>query len=264
MAFALEGREPPPHQLRPGPAQVLRPGHVPLPFGRRASRRPLRGLHRHRHHHALEAHAGLERPAPDGLGRLRPARRELRHQDRGPPPRHHRAGGRQLPPPDRLGGVRLRLGAGGQHDRPRLLQVDAVDLPAPVRQGPGLRGHGPHQLVPLLQDGPGQRGGDPGPLRALRDAGRPQGHAPVAPAHHPLRRPPAGRPERGRLARIDAGHAAQLDRPLRGGRGVLPAGRIGGRATVAAGRSGSSPPGPTRCSARPTWCWRPSTRWWPS
>ena len=26
-------------------------------------------------------------------------------------------------------------------------------------------------------------------------------------------------------------------------------------------RSGSSPPGPTRCSAPPTWCWRPSTRW---
>ena len=26
-------------------------------------------------------------------------------------------------------------------------------------------------------------------------------------------------------------------------------------------RSRCSPPGPTRCSARPTWCWRPSTRW---
>ena len=26
-------------------------------------------------------------------------------------------------------------------------------------------------------------------------------------------------------------------------------------------RSRSSPPGPTRCSAPPTWCWRPSTRW---
>ena len=25
--------------------------------------------------------------------------------------------------------------------------------------------------------------------------------------------------------------------------------------------SASSPPGPTRSSARPTWCWRPSTRW---
>ena len=26
-------------------------------------------------------------------------------------------------------------------------------------------------------------------------------------------------------------------------------------------RSGCSPPGRTRCSARPTWCWRPSTSW---
>ena len=26
-------------------------------------------------------------------------------------------------------------------------------------------------------------------------------------------------------------------------------------------RSASSPPAPTRCSARPTWCWRPSIRW---
>ena len=29
-------------------------------------------------------------------------------------------------------------------------------------------------------------------------------------------------------------------------------------------RSRSSPPGPTRCSAPPSWCWRPSTRWWTS
>ena len=52
---------------------------------------------------------------------------------------------------------------------PALLQVDAVDLPAAVPQGPGLRGHGPHQLVPVVQDRAGQRGGQPGPLRALRD-----------------------------------------------------------------------------------------------
>ncbi len=35
-----------------------------------------------------------------------------------------------------------------------------------------------------------------------------------------------------------------------------------GPAGVAARASRSSPPGPTPCSARPTWCWRPSTRWW--
>ena len=84
---ALERRAAAQDHLRPGQAQVLRPGHVPLPLGRGAARRALRGLHRHRHHHPLEADAGLERAAPDGLGRLRPARRELRHQDRRPPAR---------------------------------------------------------------------------------------------------------------------------------------------------------------------------------
>ena len=29
-------------------------------------------------------------------------------------------------------------------------------------------------------------------------------------------------------------------------------------------RSKFSPPGPTPCGAPPSWCWRPSTRWWPS
>ena len=129
------------------------------------------------------------------------------------------AGDRQLPPPDRLGRLRLRLGARGQHHRPGVRQVDAVDLPPALREGPGLRGRRPHQLVPVVQDRPGQRRGQPGALRALRHAGRAQGHAPVDAAHHPLRRPAARGSGRARLARVDAGHAAQLDRPLRGRRG---------------------------------------------
>jgi hypothetical protein len=64
---------------------------------------------------------------------------------------------------------------------------------------------------------------------------------------------------RARLARIDAGHAAQLDRPQRGRRGGVRSARPGPGA-----RSASSPPGRTRCTARPTWCCRPSTRWSPS
>ena len=42
------------------------------------------GLHRHRHPLPLQADARLQRPAPDGLGRLRPARRAVRHQDQRP------------------------------------------------------------------------------------------------------------------------------------------------------------------------------------
>ena len=46
----------------------------PYPSGAGLARRPSRGLHRHRHHRALQAAARLQRAAPDGLGRVRPAR----------------------------------------------------------------------------------------------------------------------------------------------------------------------------------------------
>ena len=96
--------------------------------------------------------------------------------------------------------------------------------------------------------------------------------AAVDAADHRLRRAAARRPRPGRLARVDQGHAAQLDRPQRGGRGRFPrrqpsaiadrsrSASAGFRATRA-GRHPSSPPAPTRCSAPPTWCSRPSTRW---
>ncbi len=55
------------------------------------------------------------------------------------------------------------------------------------------------------------------------------------------------------LARGHQAAAAQLDRPLRGRPRRLPA--------WTASTSRSSPPARTPCSAPPTWCWRPSTRW---
>ena len=76
----------------------------PYPSGAGPARRPLRGLHRDRHRRALEADAGVRRAAPDGLGRVRPARRALRHQARRPPARHDRADDRQLPAPARAVG----------------------------------------------------------------------------------------------------------------------------------------------------------------
>ena len=45
---------------------------------------------------------------------------------------------------------------------PGYMQVDAVDLPAALPAGPGLRGRHPHQLVPVMQDRPRQRRGEPG------------------------------------------------------------------------------------------------------
>ncbi len=68
--------------LRSRPAQALRPRHVPVPQRGRPARRPPRGLHRHRYPLPLQADARVQRPAPDGLGRLRPARRAVRHRDR--------------------------------------------------------------------------------------------------------------------------------------------------------------------------------------
>ena len=119
--------------FRPRQAEVLRARHVPLPQRLGAARRPSRGLHGHRHHRALQAHAGLQRAAPDGLGRLRPARRAARHQDRRAPAREHGAQHRQLQDAAQQHRLQLRLGPRGQHDRSGLLQVDAVDFPAAVQ-----------------------------------------------------------------------------------------------------------------------------------
>ncbi len=50
-----------------------------------------------------------------------------------PPPHHDPGQHRHLPPPDQVARLLLRLGPRGRHHRPRLLQVDAVDLPADLR-----------------------------------------------------------------------------------------------------------------------------------
>ncbi len=94
------------------------------------------------------------------------------------------------------------------------------------KQGPGLRGHRAHQLVPVVQDRPGQRRSHAGVLRALWQRGRAQRHAPVVAAHHPLRGSVVGGLGGPGLARVYLGHAAQLDRPLRRGRGHLQGRRV--------------------------------------
>ena len=48
-------------------AEVLLPGYVPLPIGRRPTRGASRGLHRHRHSVSLQANAGLQRPPSHGI-----------------------------------------------------------------------------------------------------------------------------------------------------------------------------------------------------
>ena len=79
-------------------------------------------------------------------------------------------GDRQLPPADRRGRLRLRLGARGQHHRPGATSSGRSGSSCScTSRGLAYEGDGPHQLVPVVQDRPGQRGGQPGALRALRD-----------------------------------------------------------------------------------------------
>ena len=107
--------------------------------------------------------------------------------------------------------------------------------------------------MPERRDRARQRAGDRRPLRALRHAGRgPPARAVVLP-HHRLRRPAARRPRDDRVARARGHDAAQLDRPLRGRRGHVLAARSWAPTTR------SSPRARTRCSARRSSSWRPST-----
>ncbi len=69
------------------------------------------------------------------------------------PARHHADQHRHLPPADPVPRPQLRLGPRGRHDRPGLLQVDAVDLPPTVQQlrrpdrPPGQAGRAPAERV---------------------------------------------------------------------------------------------------------------------
>ena len=164
-----------------------------------------------------------QRAAPDGLRRLRPAGREPRDQDRPASARVDRgvdrgSSGSQF----RALGHLDRLDARVRHPRARVLPLDPVDLPAPVRARPRLPQGGRGQVVPQRPDRAGERAGDRRPLRALRHAGRGPPARAVVLQDHRLRRPPARRPRDGRVAAARRDDAAELDRPLGGRRGGLP------------------------------------------
>jgi hypothetical protein len=95
-------------------------------------------------------------------------------------------------------------------------------------------------------DGKSERGGHPVVRVPMR---------PVDAAHHRLRRSPRRGPRRRRLARVDQEDAARLGRAI-GGRADLVR-----RRGLRRRRSRCSRRGPTRCSAPPISCSRPSTRW---
>mmetsp|Transcript_20064 Transcript_20064/g.31616 ORF Transcript_20064/g.31616 Transcript_20064/m.31616 type:complete len:533 (+) Transcript_20064:651-2249(+) len=221
----LQGRAP------RGQGEEVHPGHVPIPLGRRPARGPPRGLHRHGHHGPVLPHEGPGRAAPHGLGQLRAARRAARHQHRHAPPGDHRREHRQLQAPAQEPGLRLRLGPGGGHHRPRLRQVDPVDLPPALQEGLGHAERGAGELVPGAGHGAGQRGGDRRALGARVAPGQAAAAAPVGVQDHRVRRPAGGRAGGGgpAVARGHPGRAEGLDRPLRRGADRLPGGGRGGR-----------------------------------
>ena len=242
--------------LRPRQEEVLHPRHVPVPVWRRPPCRPSRRLHGDGHLRPLPAQPRLQRPAPHGMGRLRPPRRAVRDRHGHAPRDHDEEEHRQLPPPDPVARLQLRLGPRGRDDRPVLLQVDAVDLQEALREGPRLRCRSAGELVPGPWHRPRQRGGHQWPLRARQPPRRAPPDAPVDAEDHGLRGASARRPRGAGLARRRQGDAAQLDRQVHRRRGHL---RHNGAAPRSpspqrwATKSWSTPPAATRSSARPTW-----------
>ena len=249
----LGGRQPGRARVRPLEAEVLRAGDASLPLGRAPRRAPqvLRGGRRDR---PLPPPSRLRGDPPDGLRRVRAAGREQRDQDRRAAARGDRALDRLLPAPVPRVGDLDRLVSRARHPHPRVLPLDPMDLPPPVRARPRLPDRGPGPVVPEGRDRPRQRAGRRRPLRALRHPGRPAQARAVVPADHRVRRPAARRlrPDRV-LARARGDDAAQLDRPLGGRRGRLPLSEGSSTST-----SPSSPPVPTPSSAQPSSSSHPS------
>ena len=108
------------------------------------------------------------------------------------------------------------------HD-PALLPLAAVAVPALPRARARLPQGRAGEVVPERPDRARERAGARGRhVRALRRAGRVAGDGAVVLPDHRLRAGAARRPRDGRLAGVDQGAAAELDRPLRGGRARLP------------------------------------------
>ncbi len=128
----------------------------------------------------------------------------------------------------------------GQHDRPRLFQMDAMDFPAAVRvvvqsgdeqggtdfdlhrqrsrqRAAGVRVGSPRELVPRAGHGAGERGSRRWQERGGRLPGRTPAHAPVDAADHGLRGTAHQGTGRAGLAGVDQTAATQLDRTQRGG-----------------------------------------------
>ena len=94
----------------------------------------------------LQGHTVLR---ADRVRRVRHPLGELRAEGGRAPDGTDPAQHRQLPPPARPRGADGRLDALGRHHRARLLQVDAVGLPAALKRGLAVQEEGGGELVPV-------------------------------------------------------------------------------------------------------------------
>ena len=169
-------------------AQVLRAHRVPLSERRRHACRPHQGLFRHGGHLPQAQDAGLQRPVPDRLRRIRTARRELRDKDRHPSAHSHRPEHPQFHRPAQARRLRIRLEPRCRYDRHRLLQVDPVDIPQDVRARTRFPRQGVRQLLPELQMRALQRGLTGRQVRHLPQRCYPEVEGCLVPAHNGIRR----------------------------------------------------------------------------
>ena len=247
----------------PGEAEVLRPRDVPVPVGPPAHGARAQLLDRRRGR-AHQADAGVRRALPDGLGRLRAAGRERRHQGR--------ASTRAKWTYDNIANMRRQLQRMGfsydwaPRDRdlpPGLLPVGAAALHRDVRARAGLPQGAPwstgarsaRRCSPTSRwsDGYCWRHEDTPVEQKELDA--------VVPQDHRLRRGAARRSS----TSLEGGWPERVLTMQRNWIGKSEGAEIRFALERPVGRdrrrSRSSPPGPTRSSAPPSCASPPSTRW---
>ena len=260
LAGALGGARPARHGSRGRhAAQVLPADDVPVSVGR-PPHRPLVHRHPERRAGALPPDARLQRVLPDRVRRLRPARRERGDQERWPSVHVDDAEHREHAPAVPHDGRDVRLEERGRHRGSVLLPVEPVAVPALPGGRPGLPGACP----------PSTGARTTGRWRASRSRA-PTGTAGAAAPWSRSATWSSGSCGRPRTRTSCSTSPASTGRSR--SRSSRRTGSAGPRAPRSTSRSrptttsraatacACSPPARTRCSGRPSWSSRRSTRW---
>ena len=244
-------------------AQVLPPDDVRLPVGQPPHRALVRQDPDGRPG-TFSSHARRERLHADRLRRVRAAGRKRRDQEQRQPPRMDTEEHRQDAPAAPVDGRLVRLERRGRHLRARVLPLEPVAVPEVPGSGSGLSHQLTRGLVPQRRDagaraGRGRRIATAGAAAPTsRSASSTSGicASPNTPTSCSTSRASNGR---SRSASCRPTGSADPKAPKSSSRQ-----RAGRTSSPAATSCASSRPGRTRCTARPSWSCRPSTRSSPS